>query len=226
MYVQTKGRARSKDALYILFSSELDRPKISTQIAQYRQAHDEIKDYLKDRVLERSEPRIDEINEHFQDEIEPYVNANGAVLLASGALSLLHRYCQQLPSDAFGIVLPWFKLLDKEDVKKRTANWSRKEIVSVTLPLNTALRETIYVRYTATIRFSHSYKFTLRLLLQSNPMSCSKWAKISAAFNTCIKLHAIGELNERFLPTSITERVAEIANVHFEHWKKYGDDGE
>lgn len=57
-------------------------------------------------------------------------------------------------------------------------------------------------------------------------MSCSRWAKISAAFNTCIKLYELGELNERFLPTSINERVAEIANVHFEHWKKYGDNGE
>lgn len=35
----------------------------------------------------------------------------------------------------------------------------------------------------------------------------------------------MGELNERFLPTTINERVAEIANVHFEHWKKYGDNG-
>lgn len=56
-------------------------------------------------------------------------------------------------------------------------------------------------------------------------MSCTRWAKISAAFNACIKLHAVGELNERFLPTTKNERIAEIANVHFEHWKKYDDDG-
>lgn len=57
-------------------------------------------------------------------------------------------------------------------------------------------------------------------------MGCVRSAKISAAFKTCIKLHAIGELNERFLPTTVTERVADIANVHFEHWEKYGDSGE
>lgn len=171
MYVQTKGRARAKEAMYILFSSELDRPKISAQIAQYRQAHDEIREYLKERVLERSEPQMDEINEHFQDEIKPYINANGAVLLASGALSLMHRYCQTLPSDAFGIVLPWFKLLDREEVKKRTSDWTRKSIVSVTLPLNTALRETIYVRCTAPSRrlsyiliINESYSFSCRVI--------------------------------------------------------------
>lgn len=149
MYVQTKGRARSKNALYILFSSDIEQLKISTQIDQYRQAHKDIGNYLKDRVLERAEPQMDEINEHFQDEIQPYVNANGAVLLASGALSLLHRYCQQLPTDAFGIVLPLFKLLDNEEDKQRTPNCTPRNIVSVTLPLsNTALRDPIYVRCT------------------------------------------------------------------------------
>lgn len=170
MYVQTKGRARAKEAMYIVLSSEMDRPKISNQIDQYRQAHDEIKDYLKERVLERAEPQMDEINEHFKDEIKPYVNANGAVLLASGALSLIHRYCQSLPSDAFGIVLPWFKLLTKEEVKKRTSDWTSKEIVSVTLPLNTALRETIYVRCTAPTRrlsyilINESYFYSCRVI--------------------------------------------------------------
>ncbi|XP_064536712.1 endoribonuclease Dcr-2 [Drosophila montana] len=202
MYVQTKGRARSKDSSFILFSSEMERQKISEQIHQYRKAHDEIGEYLKDRVLERTDPQMDEMNEHFQDEIPPFVNKNGAVLLASSALALLHRYCQQMPSDAFGIVLPWFKLLETEEVKKFTSDWQRRHIVSVTLPLNSTLRESIY----------------------SDPMSCARWAKISAAFKACIKLHALGELNERFLPTTVNERVAEIANFHFEHWKKYGDD--
>lgn len=156
MYVQTKGRARAKNASYILFSSNLEQSKISTQIAQYRQAHDEIVNYLKERVLERAEPQMDEINEHFQDEIPPYVNKNGAVLLASSALTLLHRYCQQLPTDAFGVVLPWFKLLGKEEVRQRSPISTNREIVSVTLPLNTALRETIYVRYTAMDISSHS----------------------------------------------------------------------
>ncbi|KAH8413794.1 hypothetical protein KR222_008371, partial [Zaprionus bogoriensis] len=203
MYVQTKGRARAQNASYVLFASELEKQKISDQIRLYRQAHEEISSYLKERVLERAEPQLDEINRHFQDEIQPYKNASGAVLLASSALALLHRYCQQMPSDAFGIVLPWFELLSVEQCKQRTANKSSGPIVSVTLPLNSALRETVY----------------------GNPMSCSRWAKISAAFNACIKLHALGELNERFLPTTIKERVAEIADVHFDHWKKYGDDG-
>ncbi|XP_034109801.1 endoribonuclease dcr-1 [Drosophila albomicans] len=202
MYVQTKGRARSADASFVMFSAEMDAQKVSTQISQYRQAHNEIADYLKQRVLERVEPQLDEINEHFTDEISPFINANGATLLASSALQLLHRYCQQLPQDAFGIVLPWFKLLEEVDRKKITTNWAKKTIVSVTLPLTSSWHEPIY----------------------SDPMNSSRLAKISAAFNACKKLYELGELNERFLPTTINERVADVANVHFEHWKKYGDD--
>ncbi|XP_034479318.1 endoribonuclease Dicer [Drosophila innubila] len=202
MYVQTKGRARCRDASFVLFSSDLESSKITEQIKQYRLAHEEIRNYLESRVLERAEPQMNEINEHFQDDIQPYVNSNGAVLLASSALTILHRYCQQMPSDAFGIVLPWFKLLDADERKKYTSAWAKKTMVSITLPLNSALRETII----------------------SDPMGCARSAKVSAAFKTCIKLHALGELNERFLPTTVNERVADIANVHFEHWKKYGDD--
>ncbi|EDW00591.1 GH20958 [Drosophila grimshawi] len=201
MYVQTKGRARAKDASFVLFSSELNKPKISLQIQQYRQAHVEIREYLKDRVLERSDPKMDEIREHFQDQIKPYVNQNGAVLLASSALMLIHRYVQQMPTDAFGTVLPWFKLLDPNERRELTQNSQGKYVVSLNLPLNSALRDTIY----------------------SDPMPNGHWAKISAAFKACIKLHELGELNERFLPKTVTERIADIANVHFEHWKKYGD---
>ncbi|XP_030375295.1 endoribonuclease Dicer isoform X2 [Scaptodrosophila lebanonensis] len=195
MYVQTKGRARSKDAVFVMFCSQGDRDKMSQRLQQYREAHIEIAAYLKQRVLER-EPQDYEIEEHFQDVIKPYINSNGALLLPSSALSLLYRYCQQLPVDAFGIVLPWFERLPPD------ANQGRnKEIVSVTLPLTSLLRETIY----------------------SDPMNCTKWAKISAAFKTCIKLHELGEFNEHLLPTTVQERVEAIADVHFEHWKKYGD---
>ncbi|KAH8355167.1 hypothetical protein KR093_007437, partial [Drosophila rubida] len=202
MYVQTKGRARSKNAFFVLFSSELDREKTTSQIHQYRQAHDEICKYLEQRVLDRAEPQLDEINQHFTDEIAPYVNSKGAILLPSSALNLLHRYCQQLPQDAFGIVLPLFKLLDDAERKQITTNWAKKHIVSITLPLMAALREPIY----------------------GEPMINAYWAKVSAAFNACKQLYALGELNDRFVPTTINERVADIANVHFEHWRKYGDD--
>lgn len=226
MYVQTKGRARSKEASFMIISSDLEKQKTSTQILQYRKAHADIGEYLKDRVLERADPQLNDINEHFQDDIPPFINGSGAVLLASSALALVHRYCQHMPSDAFGIVLPWFKLLEQEERKAFTKDWAQKYVVSLTLPLNSALRETIYVS-------DHNYGFLRSSIimiycpihLQSDAMPYTRLAKISAAFKTCVKLYQMGELNERFLPTTAIERVAEIANIHFEHWKNYGDNG-
>ncbi|KAH8252503.1 hypothetical protein KR032_000286 [Drosophila birchii] len=203
MYVQTKGRARSKEAQYVLFSSEVEKAKISQQIGQYRVAHAEIAEYLKDRVLDRSEPQIDEINEHFRDILPPFKNEHGALLLASSALILLHRYCQSLPSDAFGFVIPWITLLEeRERVELFGNSAARRPVISITLPLTSRLKETIY----------------------SDPMDCVKSAKISAAFKVCKKLYLMGELNERFLPFTLKERITAIADIHFEHWKKYGDD--
>ncbi|XP_017049831.1 endoribonuclease Dicer [Drosophila ficusphila] len=203
MYVQTKGRARSKEASFVMFVSELDKIKVSKQILEYREAHAEIAAYLNTRVLERSEPELFEIKEHFQDLIPPFVNEHGAVLMASNALILLHRYCQSMPTDAFGFVIPWINLLD-EDATKALFGYSAREkkVISIRLPLNSRLKETIY----------------------SDPMGCVKSAKLSAAFKAVKQLYYLRELNERFLPITLKERVAEIANVHFEHWKKYGDD--
>ncbi|KAH8331655.1 hypothetical protein KR074_009100, partial [Drosophila pseudoananassae] len=203
MYVQTKGRARSKDAVFILFSSDSNAAEVSKQIAQYRQAHADIADYLKSRVLERALPLANEINEHFQDTIPPFINEHGAVLLASNALILLHRYCQSLPSDAFGFVVPWIDLLDQKVVLQKFGKSGEfKQVVSIVLPLTSTLKDTIY----------------------SDPMDCSKSAKVSAAFKACKQLYLLGELSEKFLPITATERVAAVADVHFETWKKYGDD--
>ncbi|KAH8375450.1 hypothetical protein KR200_007377, partial [Drosophila serrata] len=203
MYVQTKGRARSKNAQFIMFASEVETAKISQQIGQYREAHAEIAEYLKERVLDRAEPQLDEITEHFRDIIPPYKNEHGALLLPSNALILLHRYCQSLPSDAFGFVVPWINLLeDRERQEKFGNSAARKPVVSITMPLTSRLKETIY----------------------SDPMDCVKSAKISAAFKVCKQLYLMGELNERFLPFTLKERITAIADIHFEHWKKYGDD--
>ncbi|XP_017078544.1 endoribonuclease Dicer [Drosophila eugracilis] len=203
MYVQTKGRARSKDASFVLFSSELDKVKISQQISQYREAHADISAYLKERVLERTEPEMYEISEHFHESLPHFINEFGAVLLPSNALILLHRYCQTMPSDAFGFVIPWINLVEEEESIRLFGHFAKgKKVISVKLPLNSSLKDTIY----------------------SDPMDCVKTAKLSAAFKTCKLLYEIGELNERFLPKTIRERVAAIADVHFEHWKKYGDD--
>ncbi|EDW72007.2 uncharacterized protein Dwil_GK10670 [Drosophila willistoni] len=202
-YVQTKGRARSKDAVFLILASESEKPKTAKRIMDYQNAHRDIANYLQDRVLERAEPKMDEINEHFRDIIPPYINETGSLLLASSALALLHRYCQTLPSDAFGFNMPWYKLLNPDErVQHFGKSAETKQVVSINLPLSTKLRSTIY----------------------SDLMNCNKSAKISAAFNVCKELYKLGELNQKFLPTTLTDRLKDVSDIHFKHWKKYGDD--
>ncbi|XP_068147219.1 endoribonuclease Dcr-2 [Drosophila tropicalis] len=202
-YVQTKGRARSKNAVFLIISSESERSKTAKRITDYQNAHLAIANYLKDRVLERAEPQMDEINEHFRDVIPPFVNEHGTLLLASSALALLHRYCQTLPSDAFGFNMPWYKLLNPDERKAQFGKSGEcKQVVSVNLPLSTKLRNTIY----------------------GDPMNCNKSAKISAAFNVCKELYKHGELNQKFMPTSLNDRLNDVSDIHFKHWKKYDDD--
>ncbi|XP_033154392.1 endoribonuclease Dicer [Drosophila mauritiana] len=202
MYVQTKGRARSPEAKFVVFTAERDLDKTCQQICQYRNAHDDIAKYLKERVLEPAMPELYEIEKHFQDVIKPFTNEHGAVLLPSNALTILHRYCHTISTDAFGFLIPWINLLEEGERNKLFGvNAKDKYVVSINMPLNCILRDTIY----------------------SDPMDNARIAKISAAFKACLALYSLGELSEKFLPKTLKERVAAIADVHFEHWNNYGD---
>ncbi|XP_073812059.1 endoribonuclease Dcr-2 [Musca autumnalis] len=193
-YIQTKGRARSQNSYYTIFAPAVDNQKIVEQIRKYRGIHEQIKTFLVTRCLERDDPSEQEIAEQFVDLIPPFVIPSGAKLLAASALALLNRYCASLPWDAFGQCLPWYV--------KLPPNEKSKIAVSVTLPLQSTVRETIISDY----------------------MSTAKEAKISAAFKACVRLYQNGELNDFLLPITKKECIAKVSNELFKHWKKFDDD--
>ncbi|XP_061387833.1 endoribonuclease Dcr-2 [Musca vetustissima] len=193
-YIQTKGRARSKNSFYTIFAPEADKMKMVEQIRKYRQIHEEIKTFLITRCLERDDPSESEIAEQFVDLIPPYVIPSGAKLLAASALALLNRYCVSLPWDSFGQELPWYMKLPPREKDGKIA-------VSVTLPLQSTVRETITSDYMAT----------------------AKEAKISAAFKACVRLYENGELNNFLLPITKKECIAKVSNDLFKHWEKFDD---
>lgn len=136
-YIQTKGRARSQNSYYSIFSSNIDATKTIEQIRKYRNIHEMIKNFLVTRLLDRGDPSEEEIAEQFIDLIPPYVIPSGARLLAPSALALLHCYCQRLPWDSFGACQPWYC--------KLPPNKKGLVAVSVQLPLQSTVRETIIV---------------------------------------------------------------------------------
>ncbi|XP_004529883.1 endoribonuclease dcr-1 [Ceratitis capitata] len=133
-YVQTKGRARSNESQYVIFTPEIDKNKVILQIKKYQEAHKMIQEFLIGRILDRDDPTEDAVAEQFVDLIPPFIVPSGACLLASGALSLLHRYCQLLPTDAFGFAMPWFT---KQPPTKQGI------CVELNMPLQSSVKETI-----------------------------------------------------------------------------------
>ncbi|XP_065369214.1 endoribonuclease Dcr-2 [Calliphora vicina] len=193
-YIQSKGRARSNNSYYSVFVKETERLQTLTKIKTYRQTHEQIKEFLRSRTLDREDPTEEEIATQFAELIPPYVVPSGARLIASAALALLHRYCQTLPWDSFGASQPWYS--------KLPPNKLGKIAVSLCLPLQSTVRETIISDYYPT----------------------AKEAKISAAFKACVKLYEHGELNKCLVPITKSECIANVSDHLFEHWKKYNDD--
>ncbi|XP_053966118.1 endoribonuclease dcr-1 [Anastrepha ludens] len=132
-YVQSKGRARSSESIYAIFTPEVDKLQVASQIKKYQEAHQIIQNYLIGRILDRDDPKEEKIAEQFVDLIKPFTLPNGAILFASRALSLLNRYTQLLPSDAFGVAVPWFTKTSTE----------RGIAVELIMPLQSSLKETI-----------------------------------------------------------------------------------
>lgn len=136
-YIQTKGRARSFDSFYSVIAPLCDRKKIALQIKKYRDAHEEIKSFLIGRVLDREDPNQDEIAEQFTDDFEPFVIKSGARLMASSALNILHRYCQSLPSDVYGIPGPSFSIAARTE--------ENDFVIALQLPIQSTVKETVMV---------------------------------------------------------------------------------
>ncbi|KAM7345951.1 endoribonuclease Dcr-2 [Cochliomyia hominivorax] len=193
-YIQTKGRARSVNSFYSIFCPESDKMETLKKIQTYRITHEQIKTFLKDRTLDRDDPAEEEIAKQFVEFIPPFIIPSGARLTAASALTLLYRYCQTLPWDHYGASQPFFN--------KLPPNKEGKFAVSLCLPLQSTVRETIYSDYYRTI----------------------KECKISAAFKACVKLYENGEFNKSLLPILKTELIVKVSEELFRHWKKYKDD--
>ncbi|XP_037956391.1 endoribonuclease Dicer [Teleopsis dalmanni] len=191
-YIQTKGRARSNGSTYVVFCSEDKQTATLKKIAVYREVHEKLKNYLINRTVDFN---LNEefIEKHFNEIIPPLVAPNGAMLLASAAISHVYRYCQSLPSDMFTILVPMFEKLPQTN--------NGDNIVAITLPTSSTVKEKIY----------------------SDPMADVKLAKTSAAIKACKLLLENGELNDKFLPLTKNECVSNISQHFFEHWKKFND---
>ncbi|ETN64340.1 dicer-1 [Anopheles darlingi] len=63
---------------------------------------------------------------------------------------------------------------------------------------------------------------TIREVVHGEPMKNLKLAKQSAAFNVCKQLYEVGELSMHLLPVTVKDKVQQVEDLYFSHWRAVG----
>ncbi|XP_058129328.1 endoribonuclease Dcr-2 [Anopheles coustani] len=190
-YMQSKGRARMKTSKYLMLVPETQKSDFLKRVKLYAEITKELQKQLVGKTIDRPLPLEQDVrNELLDDIIPPFYTPIGAKLDALSSLQLLNRYCMSMPRDLFtGSNATW----------ERHDGFDKKMHVSVKLPLQSSVRETIH----------------------GQTMVNLKLARQSAAFNACKKLYEAGELNDHLLPISNAHKVEELSEKYFQHWQQY-----
>lgn len=138
-YVQTKGRARHETSVYILMVGISEDTQMCNKLKEYQLVDAILKKYLIGRSVDRSMPLQVDVDRQFADDpIQPYRTCKGAILESASAIQLLNRYCMTLPKDDFTMPSVIFKkTVDKEHMVK----------ISIQLPMQSVVKEIIFVSY-------------------------------------------------------------------------------
>ncbi|XP_071041573.1 endoribonuclease Dicer isoform X2 [Parasteatoda tepidariorum] len=174
-YVQSKGRARAKNSIYVLMVEDgLESSKFLQDVCNFKT----IEKLLLSRCYKRSLPSEEDISEVMADNIiAPYMpyGVSGPRITMTSAVSLINRYCSNLPSDMATKLVPRWTIQKVDPLLLES-----EYVCELKMPINSPLRKTII----------------------SEPMRKMKLAKMSAALKVCQALHDIGELNDHLVPIS------------------------
>ncbi|XP_060562889.1 endoribonuclease Dicer-like [Ruditapes philippinarum] len=171
-YSHSKGRARSRDAEYIILIEGEHYDQFMSELKTYHQI---------EKVLIRRSGRIPE-KEASQDSgcesdtlVEPFIPAGGwsdVKVTLDSSIMLVNRYCAKLPSDAFTHLTPACTVTETEQDGKKMF------IASLRLPINSPVKE----------------------IVQGVPMGTKLKAKQAVALKMCKILHKQGELDDNLMP--------------------------
>uniref|UniRef100_A0A061QLI9 Putative dicer-2 n=1 Tax=Cupiennius salei TaxID=6928 RepID=A0A061QLI9_CUPSA len=174
-YVQSKGRARAKNSIYVLMSEIGEKHvKFFVDMCNFKT----VEKMLLDKCHNRSLPSEEEIKQFMADSlIPPYMpyGESGPRITMISAISLINRYCASLPADM---------------ATKLTAKWSIREIDP----------ENPVKEFECTLKMP--INSPLRVPIVGQKMRQKKLAKMAAALKACQLLDEIGELNEHLVPVS------------------------
>ncbi|XP_045498782.1 endoribonuclease Dicer isoform X2 [Colias croceus] len=165
-YIQSKGRARSRESNFILLVNNEDQNSFIERYNAFQNIERRVHQLLMGNTSERAAPTEEDIQEKlYNDEIPPFVTENGVRLYSSSAISLLSRYCSVLPHDMYTLITPMWIL-------EKLANEQR--FVTIMMPIACPIKKPI----------------------PGEAFNNIKSAKRSAALNACVQLYNIGELEQ------------------------------
>ncbi|XP_054708066.1 endoribonuclease Dicer-like [Uloborus diversus] len=173
-YVQSKGRARVNDSLYVMMVRARDREAFAETLCGYKA----MEELLLSRCHEADRDMEEPVEPDVDDLLPPYApggEGDGkARVTLSSAIALVNRYCAKLPSDTFTRLTPKWKI--KEELSEGgTPSFQ----CILRLPINAPVKKPIMGPW----------------------MKKKQLAKMAAALKTCEELHKAGELDDNLLPT-------------------------
>lgn len=171
-YVQSKGRARDRDSLYILqIDGKAEKMKWKERLIFYQHMEELLKDIAQRNRLDNQSLSSDDDSFELLSapvEYQSFMTTEGAELREKDALSILHQYLQRLPSDFFTESRPNFIPISKQEESQGT-----KYCFLFILPINSSLTGIVKGEY------------------RTNKAA----AKLSCAFKVCKLLYEKGEID-------------------------------
>ncbi|XP_073981487.1 endoribonuclease Dcr-2 isoform X2 [Rhodnius prolixus] len=190
-YIQSKGRARNKNSIFLLFMPE----EVTKELSNYN-LFKATEEYMKEKLQGGKAMGYLQSKEHGNEDedcnLPPYFadGPGSAMVTGISAISLINRYCMSLPQDRFcSLTSYWF-------VKEINIDCLNKYQGILQLPVNSAIKNLI-----------------------EGPLCDSKMnAKRGVALEACKLLHCHGELDSNLLPCGKNSELLSDKKL-FPHWQ-------
>ncbi|XP_076178399.1 endoribonuclease Dcr-2 isoform X3 [Ptiloglossa arizonensis] len=194
-YIQSKGRARYSSSQYILLIPRNDTDYLQ-RYKNFKLTELYLQKLLLGKSMNRIEPTENEIKkELYVHNIKPYIvideNKVKYTLTEHSAISIVNKYCASLYQCKFVQLTPIWKL---HTIPSNVLGKSLYQI-SLKLPTISPLKTEIF----------------------GDSMRSISIAKRSVAMKTCIELHKIGELSDRFVPNTMDSAISNTDDL-FPNW--------
>ncbi|XP_057374674.1 endoribonuclease Dicer-like [Daphnia carinata] len=203
-YVQSKGRARSPKAFYIMMVPENNLDDFLDTLSGFHSIEQSLHNpsSLTLSSVTEDEPVDRQIEEYWQTRIPYYCPVpNGPRITLLSSIGLINWYCASLPSGGSPTaLLPYWTMLEIG-----LHNWRELDVKYVDHLRGTSSKFPLYQ-----CRILLPLNAPLREELISKVMPSKRLARQEVALQACIRLHKLGELDDQhLLPLSKSIPIAE-----------------